>query len=234
MEGVMSEEHQIAEVTIAVPRALVWQALREPGEIGCWFGWDADTLAGEIKDIFIDNAEADAASGTLQFSEWEGVSDRFELEERDGKTVVRIVRRGPVPAGGWGEVYDEVVEGWISFLQQLRLYLERHRYDARRTLRFSTDAGPGVIEAVGMIGAGGSGTHFIRELSTGDRITGELWHWSRHQVGVTVEDWGGGLLIVTDRPQGGGSALLTTYGLDDVTFAGLETRWRTWWETMYP
>jgi hypothetical protein len=35
------------------------------------------------------------------------------------------------------------------------------------------------------------------------------------------------------RPSGGGSVLLTTYGLSDPDFAALEQRWKQWWSARY-
>ncbi len=230
----MSEEHRIVEVQIAAPKAVVWRVLRDPAEVRNWFGWEAPSLDEEIRMIFVDGADADEAAGTIQFGEWEGTSDRFELTERGDGTLLTVVRRGTPPEGGWGVHYDEVVEGWITFLQQLRLYVEAHRGDGRRTLRLSSEAGPGAIEAVGLIGAGETGSHFARELSPGDRVSGEVWHWGRHQLGVTVAEWSGGLIMVGDREAGGGTALLTVYGMGDAEFAALETRWRTWWGAAYP
>ena len=228
----MSAE-KIAEVEIAAPRAVVWQALREPAQIRNWFGWEAPGLADEIEMIF-GGVTADEAAGTLDFGEWQGVADRFELSERAGKTVLVVVRTGPAPEGGWAAAYDEVIEGWISFSQQLRLYLEQHRQDTRRTLWFSAKAGPGAIEALGLIGAGEVSSRYSRELSPGDTVSGEVWHWARHQVGVLVEQWSGGLIIAGDRVGGGGTALLTVYGLSDAEFSALETRWNTWWSAAYP
>jgi hypothetical protein len=234
MEDVVSEEHPIVAMEIAAPRDVVWRALREPEQIAQWFGWEAPSLAEEIKFIFVDGATADEAAGTISFGEWEGNTDRIEIAAVGERTSFRMVRRGPVPAEGWGVAYDEVYEGWITFFQQLRHYLERHRGDRRRTLWFSSKSGPGTIEAIGLIGAGAAGTRCERELSPGDRVSGEVWHWSRHQLGVLVEEWSGGLIVVADRTGGGGTALLTVHGLDDAEFAALENRWRTWWGTAYP
>jgi len=228
----MSEEHRIAEVEIAAPRDVVWQALRDPVEISRWFGWETPDIEAEVRMIFVDGAQADEGRGIIRFGEWEGVGDRFELGERNGRTVLSVVRTGAPPEGGWEASHDEVVEGWTSFIQQLRLYLETHRADTRRTLRFSSRTGPGAIEALGLIGVGAVGSHFARELTPGDEVSGEVWFWSRHQVGVVVAEWGGGLLIAGDRPAGG-TALLTVYGLSDSEFEGLERRWRTWWEAAY-
>ena len=229
----MSEEHKIAEVEIAAPRTVVWQALRDPVEIRRWFGWETPDIAQEINMIFVDGAKADEAAGLIQFGEWEGVADRFELSERGDRTVLSVVRTGTPPEGGWEASHNEVVEGWTSFIQQLRLYLETHRGDTRRTLWLSSNAGPGAIEALGLIGVGAVGSHYARVLSPGDEVSGEVWFWSRHQVGVVVAEWSGGLLIAGDR-EAGGTALLTVHGLSDAEFNALETRWKTWWSAAYP
>ena len=228
----MSEEHRFAEVEIAAPRAVVWQALRDPAELRRWFGWETPDIDAEIRTIFVDGAQADEAKGVIQFGEWEGVADRFELSERDGRTVLGVVRSGTPPQGGWEASRDEVVEGWTSFIQQLRFYLETHRGDTRRTLRLSSKTGPGAMEALGLIGVGATGSHFARTLSPGDEVTGEVWFWSRHQLGVVVAEWGGGLLIAADRAEGG-TAVLSVYGLSDVEFSALATRWKTWWSATY-
>lgn len=233
VEDGMSGEHLIVEVEIAAPHEAVWQALREPARLKQWFGWDAPTLDEEISFIFIDGTTVDAAAGTLSFGEWEGNSDRMQISQRDGKTLLRMLRTGPTPAGGWAAANDEVYEGWITFLQQLKFYLELHGSDARRTLRFASKTGPGAIEAVGLLGVGEAGSRYERTLAPGDMASGEVWHWSRHQVGVLVEQWGDGLLVAADQAGGGGTALLTVYGLSDAEFEGLERRWRTWWDAAY-
>lgn len=229
----MKEEHKVAEVEIAAPRNVVWQALRDPAEIRRWFGWETPDIEAEIAMIFVDGAEADEETGVIQFGEWEGVADRFELSERDGRTVLSVVRSGTPPEGGWEASHNEVIEGWTSFIQQLRLYLETHRGDTRRTLYLSSKTGPGAIEALGLLGVGVAGSHYARDLSPGDAVSGEVLFWSRRQVGVVVAEWSGGLLIAGDRPAGG-TALLTVYGLSDAEFGAIETRWKTWWSAAYP
>ena len=47
------------------------------------------------------------------------------------------------------------------------------------------------------------------------------------------------MLIVTDQPagerapHGGGSVILTTFGLDEAAFADLQARWSDWWCARY-
>ncbi len=43
------QDRTIVEMTIAAPIETVWAAMREPGQLLNWFGWDADTLRDEIK-----------------------------------------------------------------------------------------------------------------------------------------------------------------------------------------
>jgi hypothetical protein len=137
----------ICEVVIAAPADAVWRALREPSEIRRWFGWDYDGLDAEIEYIFLGEAKADDAERVLDM----GVGGMIALEHRGDATVARVTRAA-------GEGYDEVNEGWITFIQQLRFYLERHPGRDRRTELVETVEG------------------------------GEEWFRSEHQVGHVRED----------------------------------------------
>jgi uncharacterized protein YndB with AHSA1/START domain len=117
----------ICEVVIAAPADAVWRALREPSEIRRWFGWDYDGLDEEIEYIFQSQAKADDAARLLDFGEGGAIA----LEDRGDVTAVRVTR---AVADG----YDEVNEGWITFVQQLRFYLERHDGRERRTVHIAT------------------------------------------------------------------------------------------------
>lgn len=229
----------LVDVTIAAPIESVWKALRDPDQIRNWFGWDAETLADEIDFIFIQHAQDDLSAGRLQFGDWEGSSDRFEVTQTAHGTRLKVIRHGPVVAG-WEGIYEEMTEGWRSFVQQLRLALERHSGHRRRTIYLSGGGTAAMPRALlGLPGGDTPGAPFAGLLPTGDRIEGVLWHTSPYQTGLLVPAWGQGLLVVMDRPAtpdraGGGSATLTTYGLSDVELAGLAERWRDWWQRHYP
>ena len=118
----------IVEIVIAAPVEAVWRALRDPAEIRNWFGWEYEGLEEEIRFIFLEASTADDDAHVLDGGS-EGV---IALEDRGDQTVVRVTRAAP--AGSWDGVYDEVNEGWLTFFQQLRFYLERHPGQERRTL----------------------------------------------------------------------------------------------------
>jgi uncharacterized protein YndB with AHSA1/START domain len=111
------------EVVIAAPVDTVWRALRDPAEIRRWFGWEYEGLDEEIRYIFVEHSQADDEAHVLDGGE----GGTIALEPQGEQTVVRVTR--PTVSEG----YDEIDEGWITFLQQLRFYLERHSGQERRT-----------------------------------------------------------------------------------------------------
>jgi hypothetical protein len=138
---------------------------------------------------------------------------RFALERAGDATVVRLLM--PAPSVDWDREYDEMREGWTSFVEQLRFALERHPGDERRTLRV-TGAPPLDPPAVE------PGERYEAATRWGERWSGELHHRTAHQAGLTVDGYGPGLVCVHSA----GLAIVTAYGLDDEAFAALERRWR--------
>jgi hypothetical protein len=224
-------DHELVKVVVPVSADEAWRTLRDPAEIDRWFGWRTESLAEEIHYIFVDHARADEGRRIIAF---DGTGDRYEVEPRGEHAVIRVVRAGPAKPG-----YDEMIEGWIAFTQQLKFALARHPGEVRRTVRLSgsprDEAGAPAIIALGLTELPAHGELWSQIVGPEPHLSGEVWHFSRHQTGVTVSEWGDGLLIITDRPPGdgwphGGSTLtLTTYGLDDGAFAALEARWTVWW-----
>lgn len=243
----MSEENDerqvVVDITIAAPIASVWEALRDPELIATWFGWDAPSLAEEIKFIFVDHATADLERHVVQFGEWEGTSDAIELTDEGETTRLRLLRSGGAPVD-WEGGYEDIREGWVNFFQQLRLALELHPGEERRTIYLSGAAKPGIGEPSAALGlsdraAYRPGRPYQAQLATGLNARGLVWYRTHFQTGLVVEQFGNGLIVVTDmgvspkRPDGGGSVLITTYGLTDGEFAALEARWRNWWDERY-
>jgi len=227
-----TRDRVLVEMTIAAPAEAVWDALKDPGKIYNWHGWDAPELRDEVEYIYSKYGRYDDAAMTLRF---EGMGDRFEVEPRGGESVLRVVRAMPADAE-WDDIYEDMTEGWISFVEQLRLGLEQHDMGPRRTIYLS---GSGAVpsEALGLGGLLDTppGERVQATLATGDAVDGVAWHRTPWQFGVTMPQWGDGLLIVTDKsrtdeaPDGRGMVILTTYDMDDAAFAALEARWKDWW-----
>ena len=230
------EDHVLVEVTVPAPADAVWAALRDPQQIRNWFGWDTDGLKDEIDFIFFTHAEADDERRVVDFV---GVNDRYEVEARGDTSIVRVVRSAP--AGDWSDVYDGMIEGWISFTWQLAFAFARHPGQTRRTLFFSgPPRRPGsALSLLDLEAAPGPGEPWSMPLGPEARAKGEVWFRARHQIGVTVEAWGDGLLVALDQPadekhpRGMTLLTLTTYGLGDAAFADLQARWQGWWDQWF-
>lgn len=227
-------DQPLIEVTIAAPYKTVWSALRDPKLLARWFGWDAESLEEEIKFIFEGGATADEAKGVVQFGEWEGKVDRFEVEDRGDHTVVRMVRAGEAPDGGWDSVFDDVVQGWIAFVEQLRFAVERQGLAARRTVFLSGEPKEG-----GMLARQALRLESGAPEGPTGALSGSTWARHTHQESAEITDWGPGLLLAMDQPAGGkrprgvSSLILTTYSFDDARFAAFEQAWNSWWTERY-
>ncbi|WP_338721047.1 hypothetical protein [Devosia sp. XK-2] len=232
----------VVDITIAAPIDKVWEALRDPRLIETWFGWDADSLGEEIKFIFLDHATPDAEKRMVQFGEWEGASDCIELTEAADGTRLRLMRSGGAPID-WEGVYEDITQGWINFFQQMRLALELHPGEKRRTIYLSGAAKPGIGEpsaALGLRAADyAAGRPYQAQLDMGLNARGLVWYTTHFQTALLVQQFGNGLMVITDmgvspkRPHGGGSVLITTYGLSEAEFAALEAQWQNWWNERY-
>ena len=229
----MTAEPDLIEMTMPAPAAVVWQAFRDPAVVRQWHGWQYEGLDDEIRCIFSEGTVASEAERTLHIG-----GHLFSLEDGGTRTVVRVTRAGPVePVSGpdGAELPDEIEEGWLSFLQQLRFLLARHPSGARRTIFRSVDTrGSDATTVAGLLGLGGvaglvPGERYSATVATGEQLAGELWFRSPRQLAVTVDAWGDGLLLLA----GAGSVTLSTYGLDEATFALLEERWDRWWSRSF-
>jgi hypothetical protein len=217
------------EVVVAAPVDVVWEALRDKEKVRQWHGWDYHGLDDEIDQVFFANVVEDGHTLALDGG------DRFAVSPSGTGTLITLTR---APLGGNPELdayYDDITEGWTTFLQQLRFALERHPEEVRRTLYFAGEGGDVAAE----LGIADTGPRYAADL-VGERVAGELWFRSANQVGITVDGWGDGLLVVARTPPSDGKpraavmAVLSTYGLDETKFADLDTRWTTWWSARPP
>lgn len=218
------DEPVVVEVTVSAPIAAVWTSLREPELIKLWHGWECDQLDEEVAQIYLNGVVSDDENHVLSIDG----GDRFELIERGDETLVRIVRPTCSPDEEGSEFYDDITQGWISFLQQLRFMHEMHPGRQRRTLFFSDRGDPSAVATL--------------MLET-PRQLGQRWFSTDQQNGMMLPDLGPGLLItaVKDAVIGeeGASvadsmAIITVYGLDEGSFRRHEDEWTDWWRSGFP
>lgn len=236
--------HQLLiEVTVAAPVDEVWAHLRDPELVARWFGWSYDGLADEIELIFRQGATAtEPAAGTddphvLNWDAGPEHGDRIELHADGPGTRVRVTRPAPLGAQGWDGIFDDIAEGWISFVEQLRFALDLHRGADRRTVFVASPLGDGAPDgAAAALGVRGEvGDAVGGPLGPEGGWTGAIAFRHAHQVGVRIDQLGPGLLVVVDKPaeddppHGSAMATITTYGLEGADHAELDARWQAWW-----
>jgi hypothetical protein len=232
----------LVEIFVAAPIDTVWKALRDPVEVKRWFGWDYPDYAAEVEMMFVQHFVADEANRVITSP---GMPDRFTLEASEAGTIVRVIRSAPVTDGSWAGVYSDVVEGWLTFLHQLKFVLERHAGADRRTIylngRAASAATPPPMEALGLTALSivPNGERYDVTAATGERLQGTVLYRAPYQIGLTVDGYGDGLIVLGARtrtaksPHGGGNVLIMTYGLDDAAFARVHERWTGWWRATY-
>jgi hypothetical protein len=234
----VTEASPVTSVVLPLPVRECWHWFREPRLIREWHGWEYDGLDDEIREIFLDNARVGEDHRSINLG-----THLFTFFEDDGTTRLEVVRCPMEEDSPWVDYLPDIDEGWISFLQQLRFKLTRHPDEARHTLFYGGTPRDPKISPIEWIGLGQVhlqhlGARIGVTVGPGDPVTGELWFTSRNQVGVTVDDWGDGLLIVSNGPHSGppytkGQAMLTAYGLDEDARSRLAERWGRWWGHHY-
>jgi len=235
----------VVDVTIAAPIEQVWQALRDPALLAQWFGWDYDKLADEIDGYFVAGGVEVEPGRRLDLG-----GDVFELEVAGSGTRVRLVRAEPPAGDTWDGVYDDVDEGWRTFLAQLAFWLEAQQgagrtTSPRRTIylaghRAEAD-GPTLTAAAGLaaIASAAVGDRYEATAVTGETLAGTIRYRTEHQVGLSVDAWGPGMLVLAGRPgspkspHGGGFALLTLFGADAEAVGRLTAAWAAAWRTAF-
>jgi uncharacterized protein YndB with AHSA1/START domain len=231
----MTDDTLRIEVTVAAPVEAVWDALRNKEKIRHWHGWEYDGLDAEIDLIFFTEYTEDSESRTLELQG----GDRFVVGPVEGGSRITLTRAPHGDDPEWDAYYDDVTEGWITFVHQLRFALERHPDEPRRTLFYSGagDRSTAPAEQLGITAAVDS--PYEVDL-VGARATGRVWFRSDNQLGLTVDQWGDGLLVLSHvgasekKPNGAAMAVLTLYGVDDAGLAATDKHWRDWWSPRYP
>jgi hypothetical protein len=235
----------VVDVTIAAPIEDVWRALRDPARLAQWFGWDYEQLAAEIDMIFIAGGRETDPGRVLDMD-----GNVFELTAQGSATRVRMLRSDAPASDTWDGIYDDVDEGWTTFVQQLAFYLEVQRgversTSPRRTLYAAghreTAESPALAAAAGLadVATQAVGSRYAAVAATGEALEGTVRFRTAHQLGLSVDGWGPGLLVLAGRPgspnspHGGGFALLTLSGQSEADFAARAAAWGDAWRRAF-
>jgi hypothetical protein len=220
----------------------VWTMLREPSKVAEWHGWQADDQAAEINEIYFSPNVVEGADHTSLVVDG---GDVFTLKPVPTGTEVSVTRAAVDHNSEWAAWDEDITQGWLTFLQQLRFALERHPHGRRRTIFFSVPGTEGsAIEKLGVSDVPSPGEPYSLTLATGEEITGKVWFRSNHQVGLTVHGYaehGEGLVIVADqpsipdiRPDGGSLVIVSTYDLGAQRLEDVRKYWDKWRAENYP
>ncbi|WP_028564438.1 SRPBCC family protein [Salinispora tropica] len=224
------------EITVDTTVDAAWQALRDTETIRRWHGWETDEIAEEIRSIYFTDVTVDDQRHVLVANG----GDRFEVHPLPDGVRVTLTRAPLSGDPNWDAYYDDITEGWTSFLQQLRFLLSHNPGGMRRTLFFSNRGvdSSTIVDRLGLAGiaATPAGSPYTATVA-GGTTTGNVWFRSTHQLGLTIDAWGPGLLVLAGNtpsqtnPAGTATALLSTYDLDDTAFDQLSQQWSAWWAT---
>lgn len=215
------------QVTVAAPVDTVWAAFRDRDKIRHWHGWEFTggvdgSLDQEIDTIYF----TDVTVGERVIGLNGG--DRVELDPVEGGTRVTLTRAARSDDPDWAQYYDDITEGWITFMHQLKFAVERHPDDARRTVFLSGEAKKPPLTALGAAGLQ-PGDRYELEFP-GETASGQVWYRSEHQLGLTVSGWNDGLLALSHNPDTGASmAILNLYAVDEGRHTELTKQWQEWW-----
>ncbi|WP_427005033.1 SRPBCC domain-containing protein [Pseudarthrobacter sp. H2] len=220
----------------------VWTMLREPAKVAQWHGWETDDLAAEINQIYFSPKVVEDADHTSLVVNG---GDIFTLKPVPTGTEVSVTRAAIDHNSEWAAWDEDITQGWLTFLQQLRFALERHPHGKRRTSFFAVPGGEdSAIEKLGLSNVPAPGEPYDLTLATGEEVSGRVWFRSNHQVGLTVHNYaehGEGLVIVADqptipeiRPDGGSLVIVSTYDLGAHQLEAVRGHWDKWRAENYP
>lgn len=229
-------------VVINADAPQVWTMLREPAKVAQWHGWEADELPDEINQIYFGTNAVESPDHTSLTTNG---GDVFDLKPVSAGTLVSVTRAALDHNSEWAAWDEDITQGWLTFLQQLRFALEHHPHGKRHTLFFELPGGSGsAIEKLGLSEVPKPGDPYELTLGTGEDITGKVWYRSNHQVGLTVHSYaehGDGLLIVADqpviedvRPDGGALVIASTFDLGAHKLETVSSLWDGWRSENYP
>ena len=139
------------QVDIDAPIEAAWKAITEGKGIANWFapiaevsapGEGATVKAGWSDEMMMTHTvvawEPLKHVRWLDESGWMGPGTSLALDyylsTENGKTRVRLVQSAFGASEGWDDLFDGIKTGWTYFLQNLRIYIEKHLGRTRRLI----------------------------------------------------------------------------------------------------
>lgn len=221
----------VVTITLPAPVETVWDAFRDFDQVRRWHGWETEgdegSLDDEIRLIYGEGVVASEADRTLHIG-----GHLFSFAPDGAQTIVTVTRVTPTAAAAeamdWDAWYDDVDEGWLSFLQQLRFALAYQWGEQRATTHVQADQLDGPPAELAAVADGDPGERYEASVA-GEALGGEVWFRSSRQLGLTVDAWGPGLLLFAVAPSGGAALTLSTYDGDNPERS---ERWKRWWDSL--
>lgn len=193
-------------IIINAPIDAVWDALRNKEKLLQWHGWDTPRLEEEIENIYFTDIKEDSADNGKRTLVVNG-GDTFVVEAEEDMTKLTLVRADLSGDPEWDTYYDNITEGWVSFVEQLRFMLEHSPKGSRKTFFSNLSLKRNdVLERLNLADEK-VGTHFEGQFQGGD-IVGSVWFSTPNQLGLVVDMWGPGLLILQFSEKG---CIITRY-----------------------
>jgi uncharacterized protein YndB with AHSA1/START domain len=194
--------------SIEAPVEAVFRALTVPEQVREWFGYDYPGLDEEIRVGAVEGAKH-VGPQRIEYEDGSVIM----LTPDGTRTVVKVVLPGSLTDAEWNELYDGVWEGWRTYFEQMRFWLEAAPPGRRRTVYLTGSAAGATL--VGLLAGG------------------RVWFdGPRHRI---VVDSAGHLLAAASKEDlsAPGEArvnlVVTTYGLDDAAFAEVRDSWAARW-----
>jgi len=221
----------VVTITLPAPVETVWDAFRDFDQVRQWHGWETEgdegSLDDEIRLIYGEGVVASEADRTLHIG-----GHLFSFAPDGAQTIVTVTRVTPTAAAAeamdWDAWYDDVDEGWLSFLQQLRFALAYQWGELRATIHVQADRLDGPPAELAAVADGDPGERYEASVA-GEALAGEVWFRSSRQLGLTIDAWGPGLLLFAVAPSGGAALTLSTYDGDNNERS---ERWKRWWDSL--
>jgi len=245
------------EVEIAASPAAVWKALTDAEELARWFPLVARVTPGKDGRVFL--SWGPGWEGEARIDAWEpqqlfrwiemagspegpqGVTIEWKLDQRGGKTVVRLVQSGFSTGADWEEEYFGSTDyGWGFMLTNLRHYLERHAGTPRSVAWPRQKVGVSREEAYRRLvapgglfreGAGGlaAGTDYMLESATRESFEGRVeFVQAPRGFCLSVRHLNDALLWLTIEgagPEYDVQLWLSAYGLPQSKVESFEKEW---------